>query len=219
VAPTSPMTAAPQARNCIIVLSKAPQPGHCKTRLARHIGDRRATSVHRQLVLHSLRCASAASQTQVVLACTPSPTHAFFLRCRRQFPIKLSRQAQGDLGRRMCAALNQALVQGYRRAVVIGTDCADLRRGDLTTAFEALEHTDTVMQPAEDGGYVLLGARRTLPSLHGIAWSSGREGRQTAQRLRRGGLSLVQTRISWDVDRRADWMRARQQDLLSGYFG
>lgn len=119
----------------------------------------------------------------------------------------------------MCAALNRALDRGYRRALVIGTDCADLRPGDLVAAFEALQHADSVMQPAEDGGYVLLGARRTLPGLHGIAWSSGREGRQTVRRLRQGGLSLARTRTSWDVDTRADWMRARREGLLSGYFG
>ena len=74
---------------------------------------------------------------------------------------------------------------------------------------------DVVLQPAADGGFVLIGARRALgQALRGIAWSSGRECAQTQARLERRGLRVSRLEPSWDVDHPADVRRARREGLL-----
>lgn len=204
-------------RTCVIVLSRAPQRGRCKTRLARRIGAVRATAMHCRLADRTLAILRQAQSAALVLACTPSPRHAYFAHCRRRHPLRLARQARGDLGRRMRAALNSALQQGFEAALVVGTDAADLSAEDVLAALAALRESPAVLQPAADGGYVLLGASVPLPALRGIDWSSGREASQTVQRLRRAGLAARILDQRRDVDGYADFLRARRSGCLPAW--
>ncbi|MGH8456164.1 MAG: TIGR04282 family arsenosugar biosynthesis glycosyltransferase [Stenotrophobium sp.] len=199
----------------LIVFARAPVPGRCKTRLMRRYGAIGAARIHRQLTLGTLETAIRAG-VAVELWCAPDAGHGFFHACRRRFGVSLHRQPAGDLGHRMGLALAQTLARGADAAVIIGTDCAALSRGDLAQAFASLAGgSDWVVQPAADGGYVLIGARVAAPAaLRGIDWSSGSELRQTLAALRRRDLSCALLPLRWDVDRPADVRRARRAGLL-----
>jgi rSAM/selenodomain-associated transferase 1 len=203
------------AAPCLIVFARAPVPGQCKTRLMRRLGARGAARIHRALTLRTLATATATGMA-VQLWCAPDMHHGFFLACRRRWGVSLHRQPSGDLGRRMARALAQALACGAPSAIVIGTDCPALTAHGLVQAFQTLEDgADWVLQPAADGGYVLLGARRAAPgALRGIDWSSGHELRQTLSRLRARGLRTTLLPRLWDVDHPADLRRARRANLL-----
>lgn len=202
---------------CIIVLARAPVAGQCKTRLIPARGARGAALLHQRLVRRSVRSA-VGTAAGVELHGTPQAGHGCFLALRRDHPLQLRRQPHGELGPRMLKALNRALHRGTAAAVVIGTDCAALTTGDLLAAFEALEGgADAVLQPAEDGGYVLLGLRRPLAphALNGVLWSSGCELGQTLARLRRAAFPRVHLLPTlWDLDRPADLRRAKRAGLL-----
>lgn len=199
----------------LIVFARAPVAGHCKTRLMSRHGARGAARIHRQLSLRTLATA-AASGIKVELWCAPDTRHGFFHACRRQSGVTLHRQPTGDLGRKMGRVLAQTLAHGASSAVIIGTDCPTLTAQDLRLAVQALEGSaDWVLQPAEDGGYVLIGARIAAPgALRDIAWSSGRERRQTLAHLRARGLQTYLLPPLWDVDYPADLRRARRENLL-----
>lgn len=205
----------PPPDTLLIVFARAPVPGQCKTRLAGRYGRRNAASLHRQLVELSLR-AAAASGAAVELWCAPDAGHGFFLRCRRQSGTRLRRQPHGDLGRRMAQAIDDGLRRGARHVVLVGSDCAAMDATHLRAAADLLgASADAVLLPAEDGGYVLIGARRPLgAALRGIAWSSGRELAQTRSRLRGRGLRVAELPPLWDVDHPADVRRARRTGLL-----
>ena len=87
-----------------------------------------------------------------------------------RYPIALKRQPDGDLGARMLGAI----AAGDGPTLVIGTDCPaftpeHLARGRARRCDDA----DVVLIPAEDGGYVLIGARAAHPQLFaGIAWGT-----------------------------------------------
>lgn len=198
----------------LIVFARAPVPGQCKTRLAPRYGARGAARLHRELVLRTLRTACA-SGFRVELWCAPDSGHGFFHACRRRFGVTLKTQPAGDLGRKMSLALNRAVAQ-RAATVVIGTDCAALTTADLQDAFACLGAGHShVLQPAADGGYVLIGARRPLQgALRGVDWSSGRELAQTRTRLTRVGLRWAELPALWDVDLPRDVRWARQLDLL-----
>ena len=197
----------------LLVFARAPVAGRCKTRLMPRYGARGAASIHQRLLLRSLRTANQVG-AELALHCEPHTGHGFFLRCRRNFALRLKRQVRGDLGRKMALALQHAL-RHAQRVVIIGTDCAALRADDITAAFAALANVDYVLQPADDGGYVLIGARRAAPAaLRNIDWSSGRERAQTLARLRRLGLSYRLLSPSWDVDHPRDVRKARRLQLL-----
>jgi uncharacterized protein len=198
----------------VVVFARAPVAGRCKTRLIPALGAAGAARMHRRLVEKTLLTAAATGQP-CQLWCAPDSGHGFFRHCRRQHGVALRRQARGDLGRRMSRAIDQSLAAGWRKVLVVGTDCPALSVHDLASAAAALEHRDTVLQPAADGGYVLLGARRPLGSaLRGIQWSSGAEMRQTLRRLGGGGACSTLLPVLWDVDHPADLRRARRLGLI-----
>ena len=68
-------------------------------------------------------------------------------------------QPPGDLGQRMARAV-EAGVQLGLPVLLIGTDCPQLTAQLLRQAAEGLARHDSVMFPARDGGYVLLGLRQ-----------------------------------------------------------
>lgn len=203
------------AQTKLIVFARAPIAGRCKTRLIGSYGSRGAAQIHRALTLRTLATARMARPADVELWCEPSSQHAFFLKCRREFGVTLRTQPRGDLGRKMAAALVRTLARGASKVLIVGTDCAALTVADLHAAAVALDHSDVVLQPAEDGGYVLIGARKfDAGALGNIFWSSGLELIQTRRRLGRFrlGSSLLPER--WDVDWPIDVRRARRLGFL-----
>jgi glycosyltransferase A (GT-A) superfamily protein (DUF2064 family) len=92
--------------------------------------------------------------------------------------------------------------------VLIGTDCPELSAAYVVSALEELNGQDAVLGPAEDGGYVLLGLRRSAPELfRDIPW--GGDGVAAYTRARMGDLGWCwrELPVLWDVDRPADLAR------------
>jgi glycosyltransferase A (GT-A) superfamily protein (DUF2064 family) len=89
---------------------------------------------------------------------------------------------------------------------LIGTDCPLLDPVRLGLAATLLATHEAVLGPAEDGGYVLVGARRLLP-FDGVRWSSSHAFADTAAAFTRAGIRFATLPVSWDVDEPADLAR------------
>jgi hypothetical protein len=67
---------------------------------------------------------------------------------------------------------------------------------------------DAVLAPAEDGGYALIGLRKSVPRLfQGIEWGSERVYAETVKKL--AGYRWRALRRVWDLDRPQDLERLR----------
>ncbi|MBM3354615.1 MAG: glycosyltransferase [Betaproteobacteria bacterium] len=200
----------------LIVFSRAPRPGRVKSRLRSALGAAGAARLHAQLLARAVATARAARCGAVELHCAPHCGHALFRALARRHGIRLRTQAGGDLGARMHGALRGALAR-VDAAVLIGSDCPELRPADIRAAFAALRAgADLVLAPAEDGGYPLIGLRRASPALFdGMPWGGPEVLRETRRRAARLGWSLQELRTLWDVDRPADLARLRSRRLLS----
>ena len=200
----------PQAR--LLIFAKAPVPGQVKTRLAAKLGPVGAAKLYQRLLCRTLHIACGSSLCPVQLWCAPDTRHGFFQRCRRVYGIGLYCQQGADLGQRMHHALNTVLRQAPY-AVLIGGDCPSLGEAELQAALMALAAGhDAVLGPAADGGYVLIGLRRSDVTLfRRIAWGSSAVLTATRRRLRRSGLDWVELPPGWDVDRPADLRRLQQK--------
>jgi hypothetical protein len=110
-----------------------------------------------------------------------------------------------------------ALEQGLKTAksvVLVGSDCPVLDRAYLLQAFEALERADLVLGPAEDGGYVLIGARGLARSLFdGVRWGSGEVLSQTLANAEQAGMRTALLEELYDVDEPDDLQRWCAADL------
>jgi hypothetical protein len=99
--------------------------------------------------------------------------------------------------------------------VLVGTDCPALTADYLAQAFALLDGgADAVVGPAEDGGYILIGLRRTDKRLFdGVAWGTASVLDETRARLAALGWSWQELETLWDVDRPEDLER-----LMSGSY-
>lgn len=194
----------------ILVFAKAPVPGQVKTRLIPALGPEGAARLHRQLVEHALGTAAAAGLGPVELWCAPDDSDPFLRACAGRHGAVLRVQRGRDVGERMADALDRVLKRGAWPALV-GSDCPALDARRLAEAFRALEEVEAVFNPAEDGGYMLVGMRRPLPdAFRDIPWSGPEVMERTRERLRALGVGWRELPPLWDVDRPEDLERLRR---------
>ena len=203
----------PEAAVEVAVLAKAPVPGFAKTRLIPALGPEGAAHLQRRLTERAVRIAVEAGIGPVTLWCAPDASHESFAALAARFGLALAPQAPGDLGGRMLACFEAAAPKGL---VLIGTDCPSLTPQDLRDAARALAGgADAALAPAEDGGYGLIAARRTLPVLfRDMPWSTPWVASLTRERAAAAGLKLAELRPVWDVDTPADYRRLVDEGLL-----
>lgn len=155
-------------RQTLIVMVKEPVAGNVKTRLGRDIGMTNAAWWFRHQTRRLLRDVRD-PRWDVVLSVSPDRAIA-----SRTWPARFPRLAQGrgDLGQRMAGAL--AAFQGP--VVLIGGDIPNVGRAQIATAFRVLGRAASVVGPATDGGFWLIGLRngaRRHPTLFfDVAWSA-----------------------------------------------
>lgn len=203
----------PDAR--ILVFTKPPIPGRCKTRLAHRYGPVRAARIHRQLAGQTLAMLENARVAPFEIHASDGTDHPWFLQQCRRYDCPLVRQSNGNLGRRMFRAARKTL-QAAPACLIVGTDCTVLDAGHLRKTLRELDDgQDATLLPSEDGGYALIGLRIAEPLLfRNIDWGTAAVMRQTRQRLRRSGLRWTELEPVWDVDEAADYRRARRLGLL-----
>jgi len=191
-------------RCAVIVFAKAPQAGFAKTRLIAALGAQGAAHLAERLLFATLEHAREADIGPVQLCVTPDRTHPAFALAAQRGSTTLSDQGDGDLGVRMARAFERVL-STHDHALLIGTDAPQLDAAYLRAAATALNEADAVFGPAADGGYVLVGLRRTTPELFtGMRWSHNKVMAGTRERLAALGLRHVELPVLHDIDEPAD---------------
>jgi len=195
----------------IAVFARAPVAGEAKTRLIPLLGADGAAALQRQLIERTLATACAVPGATVTLWVAGDCAHPFIAEVAARFGIALATQVGNDLGERMQHAFEAAGAP----LVLIGTDCPQLAPPDLAAAAAALAAHDVVIQPATDGGYVLIGLARAQPALfESIDWGGPQVLRQTQARIATIGLRCALRPTLDDLDTAADLQRALAAGLL-----
>ncbi len=190
----------------LLIFARRPVLGVGKRRLAAAVGDVEAVRFQRLAIDRLLRRLAGDRRWTTTVATSPDrPTD--WLRGR----AAAMPQGRGDLGRRLSGAARRFPTG---RLVIIGSDTPAVGPGDVAAAFDALRGHEAVVGPARDGGYWLIGVRR---SAHGplpfddIRWSSPDTLADTLARLE--GRRTARLRTLEDVDDLASYRRftARSQ--------
>lgn len=162
-------------RRALIVFAKEPQAGKVKTRLCPPFTHEQACDLYGAFLSDAFEQYNRLSETinMDVLAYV-APDKTFFHEFKRHANVTgLFEQTGNDLGEKMRRAFEEVFGQGYHQAVVIGTDHPTLPDALIHAAFEQLDKHDGVIGPASDGGYYLLGIKKSRHEyFDGIAWSS-----------------------------------------------
>lgn len=141
--------------NLLIIFARNPVLGKVKTRLAREIGEERALQVYLKLLEHTYKVADD----------SVGDKHVYYTESLDEFGLldyfkfKKMLQEGEDLGERMHNAMKNGFDLGYRKVVIIGSDCIELNSELLDDAFDALDASECVLGPASDGGYYLVGLK------------------------------------------------------------
>ncbi len=193
------------AGTAIVVFAKAPIAGQVKTRLSPAVSPAVAAQIYAHMLEHTVRAASSAGLGPVWLHAAPSAAHPAVARLASRYGLRTAEQRGDGLGERMLNAMRDVL--GHAAAcVLVGADCPDLAATDFHAAAAALSGAaDLVLGPTVDGGYALIGARKTHPALFAnMDWSTRGVAAETRRRAGDLGLRLHSLRLLRDIDEARD---------------
>ncbi|MFT6435209.1 MAG: rSAM/selenodomain-associated transferase 1 [Candidatus Azotimanducaceae bacterium] len=197
----------------IVILCKAPIAGTVKTRLVPPLTDDEAMRFHTELAVRVISMTQASNLAPVRLWGSPDLNHPFFSEISDPKVTETRIQAGGDLGERMHFAITHALAEpDVKSAILIGTDCVNLDEAYLSSALEALNHSEACLGPAEDGGYGLIGLKQAEPQVFaGMEWGSDSVCAETARAMNICFDHWQLLSLLWDVDRPEDLERYNAQ--------
>ena len=205
------------ASDQLIVFARIPEFGKNKTRLIPALGASKATEIYQLLVAYTLE------QIRNFLQHRPCEVTIYFTggsveKAMGSFGSEWHYQVQceGDLGARMEAAIAPSLMHGAKRVVVIGTDTPQLTSHHLSLAFDALDNSDVALGPAADGGYYLIGLKRSCPALFAqINWSTDQVLSQTMTRAQSEKLDVRILPELSDIDFPEDVLLLRKEHAFN----
>jgi uncharacterized protein len=216
----------------LIIFTRWPTLGRTKTRLIPAYGADGATSIHRQLIARTVavvRALPASVKVVVAIADAPSDVDKTVL----FGDLTCMAQRGDDLGERMANAIDDTFLTNpsTKSVVLIGVDCPDYSVILLEHAAAALTTQSIAYAPTEDGGYGLVGVRRSAwndavrdAMFHDITWGSSSVMQSSLERLKRIVRSapavhadeypIAMLSTLWDVDTPSDVERAITSSVI-----
>lgn len=147
----------------LVIMAKAPRPGQVKTRLVPSLSPADVTAFYRCLLQDTLALAHSLQDVEVAIMCPESDVNEI-ASLAGDGPDVVAQQGNG-----LAAALTSVFAHfgrdRRRRIVAFNSDSPHLPPSVLHDAFETLATHDVVVGPTHDGGYFLVGAKASHPTL------------------------------------------------------
>lgn len=198
--------------NALIIFSRLPIGHETKTRLAPILNETQRGKLYLAMWRDIFGEVLKLRNTDIYLYWTGSGD---VKDCRQFIPDSfcLVQQEGNNLGERMRNAMRDIFADGYKRAVIIGSDIPSVRADNIARAFGILNDSDAVIGPSSDGGYWLIGMRKFIPEAFGLSsWGNSSVLDETVRTLIRLGVSYKTADILDDLDTPSDIIRYKSQD-------
>ena len=176
-----------KSKNLLLIFTRNPELGKCKTRLAKTVGDESALKIYKFLLKHTVSITENLDVDKAVYYSVKIRDNDLWDKNIYQ----KYKQHGDDLGIRMKNAFKQGFEDGYKNIIIIGSDMYDLSQEDIEIAFSELENNQVVIGPAEDGGYYLLG----MSSLQAQVFSHKDWGKETVLKDTLADLKSVSVKL------------------------
>lgn len=175
--------------NALIVFTRNPELGKCKTRLAKTIGDEAALDIYKYLLQHTANVAKRVNTDRYVFYSEQIIENDIWT--AETFNKNL--QNGNDLGERMYNAFQHLFRMGYSKVIIIGSDLLDLNEDLISSAYSKLDSHDYVLGPAMDGGYYLLGMKDNNADLfRNKEWGTATVLKDSLNNLQNSKVALIQ---------------------------
>ncbi|MCC3428325.1 MAG: TIGR04282 family arsenosugar biosynthesis glycosyltransferase [Microcoleus sp. PH2017_29_MFU_D_A] len=193
----------------LIVFTRYPEAGKAKTRLIPVLGKTGAANLHRLMAQKAIaRALSLQNSRRLSVEIHHTSGSQQQMQDWLGTDIIYQNQIDGDLGAKMTAAFQKSFNSGVDKAAIIGTDCPDLKAEIMAQAFDKLSQHDLVLGPATDGGYYLIGLRRSIPELFsGIKWGTSEVFSSTQAIAQNLDLNIAYLPTLADIDLPEDLLR------------
>ena len=188
-------------RSLVLLFVKSPEKGKVKSRLAAALGEETALELYRCFVIDTVDLLRRGRYPFRI--CYDPPDSEATITGWLGAAFRYRPQRGEDLGSRMKNAFIDAFSEGYKKALLIGSDIPDLENRVIVEALVSLDRHEAAIGPAADGGYYLIGFTRQsfLPGIFdGITWGTDSVFRDTMGILHESGSS-VHVLPAWrDID-------------------
>ena len=198
----------------LVIMAKAPRPGEVKTRLTSSLSSAAVVDFYCCLLDDTLALARSLDNVEVAIICPESDVGELVQLAGNQASV-VAQKGEG-----LAAGLTSVFAhfaEGYqRRTIAFNSDSPHLPRSVLEDAFEALAAHDVVIGPTHDGGYYLVGAKASHPTLFasdGMGTSSALA--RLLARTRALELSVGFADSFYDIDVADDLTRLAEELRLS----
>jgi len=214
------------AGRTLVVMAKAPRPGTVKTRLTQSLSAEAVTELYCCLLYDTLALARSLSEVEVAIMCPDSDVNELAQLAGAQLANN-EWSVVAQKGEGLAAGLTSVFAhfapdrqrpdrqrkdhpreEHPRRIIAFNSDSPHLPRSVLEDAFETLAAHDVVVGPTHDGGYYLVGAKASHPTLFasdGMGTSSALE--RLLSRARALELSVGFADPFYDIDVTEDLTR------------
>ena len=200
----------PNKNRTLVIMAKAPRPGTVKTRLSQSLPVEAVTELYHCLLEDTVLLARSLANVDVAIMC-PAPD-AQELAQLTGGNIDVVPQNGEGLAAGLISVFAHFTAGGRRRVVAFNSDSPHLPGSVLEGAFGTLAHHDVVVGPTHDGGYYLVGAKASHPTLFagdGMGTSSALE--RLLSRTRNLGLSVGFVDPFYDIDVESDLTRLAEE--------
>jgi uncharacterized protein len=147
----------------LVIMAKAPRPGAVKTRLVPSLSPAAVTVFYCCLLEDTLALARSLGDVKVAIMCPDSDVNELASLAGQGAHV-VAQKGEG-----LAAGLTSVFAhfaEGHqRRIIAFNSDSPHLPRSVLEDAFETLAAQDLVVGPTHDGGYYLVGAKASHPTL------------------------------------------------------
>jgi hypothetical protein len=183
----------------LVIMAKAPRLGAVKTRLAPSLSPPAVTAFYGCLLDDTLTLARSLSDVEVAIMCPDSDVNELAQLAGKAASV-VAQKGEG-LAAGLTSVFAHFADDHQRRVIAFNSDSPHLPRSVLEGAFETLAAHDVVVGPTHDGGYYLVGAKASHPTLFrgdGMGTSSALE--RLLSRVRDLELSLGFADAFYDID-------------------
>jgi len=176
-----------------------------KSRLLRQIDENLVVELYRNFVLDLVDMLDKSGISQIIAYRPKSAVEKFekWLGLRRNYLP----QRGNNLGHVLKNVCIDTYSLGFKKVILMASDCPDLPKEILQEAIVALQDYNAVIGPSPDGGYCLIGFTQEAFSpktFEAISWSTERVFKETVSILRDQGQK-VHILPEWsDVDNLVD---------------
>jgi rSAM/selenodomain-associated transferase 1 len=160
----------------LVIMAKAPRPGAVKTRLTPSLPVEAVAEFYGCLLQDTLALARSLDGVEIAIMCPDSDVNEL-TRLAGHGAQVVAQKGQG-LAAGLTSVFAHFAAGHQRRIIAFNSDSPHLPRSVLEEAFETLARDDLVVGRTYDGGYYLIGAKASHPTLFsgdGLGTSSALE--------------------------------------------